>query len=65
MAALRFFFYLLMIPAALGFAFLGLAGVLAPFTDPNTWWIPAFSGLFMPVILAGNIFLLFFLGFHK
>lgn len=65
MAALRFFFYLLMIPAALGFAFLGLAGVLAPFTDPNTWWIPAFSGLFMPVILAGNIFLLFFWGFHK
>ena len=65
MAALRFFFYLLMKPAALGFALLGLAGILAPFTDPNTWWVPAFSGLFMPVILIINLFLLVYWTFHK
>lgn len=65
MAALRFFFYLLMKPTALGFTLLGLAGVLAPFTDPNTWWVPAFSGLFMPVILIINLFLLVYWAFHK
>lgn len=65
MAALRFFFYLLMKPAALGMAFLGLAGVLAPYLNPEKWWIPAFSGLFMPLILAANLFLLLFWGFHK
>ena len=65
MAALRFFFYLLMKPAALGFALLGLVGIFAPFTDPNQWWVPAFSGLFMPLILAGNLFLLLFWGLHK
>lgn len=65
MAALRFFFYLLMKPAALGFAFLGIVGVFAPYIDPNVWWVPAFSGLFMPIIIAGNVLLLIFWGFHK
>lgn len=65
MAALRFFFYLLMKPAALGMALLGFAGVFAPYIDPNVWWIPAFSGLFMPAILILNVFLLLFWAFHK
>lgn len=65
MAALRFFFYLLMKPAALGFAIFGLAGIIAPYTDPNVWWIPAFSGLFMPGIMAGNFLLLIFWALHK
>lgn len=65
MAALRFFFYLLMKPAALGLAFLGISGVLAPHIDPQTWWIPAFSGLFMPVILLANLCLFLFWAFHK
>lgn len=65
MAALRFFFYLLMKPIAIGMAVLGLIGILAPYIDPNTWWIPAFSGLFMPVILIGNLFLLIFWGCHR
>lgn len=65
MAALRFFFYLLMKPAAIGMAFLGLTGVAAPYTDPNTWWIPAFSGLFMPGILLANFFLLIYWAIHK
>lgn len=65
MAALRFFFYLLMKPAAVGMGFLGLAGVLAPYIDPNTWWIPAFSGLFMPCILFANLFLLVFWACYK
>lgn len=65
MAALRFFFYLLMKPAALGMAFLGLAGVAAPYIDPEKWWIPAFSGLFMPVIVIANFFLLLYWGWHK
>lgn len=65
MAALRFFFYLLMKPIAIGMAVLGLTGILAPYIDPNTWWVPAFSGLFMPVILIGNFFLLIFWGFHR
>lgn len=65
MAALRFFFYLLMKPAALGMSFLGIVGIFTPYTDPNTWWIPAFSGLFMPVILIFNLFLLIFWAFYK
>lgn len=65
MAALRFFFYLLMKPAALGFAFLGLAGILAPYLDPNIWWLPAFSGLFMPILIFANLFLLLYWGIHK
>ncbi|WP_298616898.1 endonuclease/exonuclease/phosphatase family protein [uncultured Odoribacter sp.] len=65
MAALRFFFYLLMKPAALGFALLGLVGLLAPFTDPNKWWVPAFSGLFMPLLLVGNFLLFLFWIFQK
>ena len=35
MAALRFFFYLLMKPATLGMAFLGIAGIFAPSTNPD------------------------------
>lgn len=65
MAALRFFFYLLMKPAALGMAFLGMAGVLAPYVNPNIWWIPALSGLFMPVILFFNLCLLIYWAIHK
>lgn len=65
MAALRFFFYLLMKPAALGMAFLGLAGVFAPYISPEKWWVPAFSGLFMPVIVVANIFLLIYWSLHK
>lgn len=65
MAALRFFFYLLMKPAALSFALLGLAGILTPYMDPVVWWVPAFAGLFMPLIILTNIFLLLFWGFHK
>lgn len=60
MAALRFFFYLLMKPAALGMAFIGLSGVLAPYMNPERWWIPALSGLFMPVILFANLYLFIF-----
>lgn len=65
MAALRFFFYLLMKPAAIGMAFLGLIGVFAPYINPEQWWVPAFSGLFMPIILIVNFFLLVFWAFHK
>lgn len=65
MAALRFFFYLLMKPMALGMALLGLAGVIAPYTNPEKWWIPAFSGLFMPLIIIANVFLLIFWAWHK
>lgn len=65
MAALRFFFYLLMKPAAIGMAFLGLAGAFAPYIDPEKWWIPAFSGLFMPGIIIANIFLFIFWSLHK
>lgn len=65
MAALRFFFYLLMKPTALGMAFLGLAGVVAPYTNPETWWVPSFSGLFMPVIIVANLFLLIYWGIQK
>lgn len=65
MAALRFFFYLLMKPAALGMGFLGLAGIAAPYINPNDWWLPAFSGLFMPCILLANLFLLAYWSYHK
>lgn len=65
MAALRFFFYLLMKPAALGMAILGITGIFAPFVSPEKWWVPAFSGLFMPLIIIANIFLLIFWGLHK
>lgn len=58
MAALRFFFYLLMKPTTLGMAFLGICGVFAPYINPDKWWIPALSGLFMPVIMIMNIYLL-------
>ncbi len=60
MAALRFFFYLLMKPATLGMAFLGIAGIFAPSTNPNSWWLPALSGLFMPAIIFANLYLLIF-----
>ena len=60
MAALRFFFYVLMKPFTLGFALLGLGGIIAPYTDPNEWWLPAFSGLFLPGILIVNFIVLFF-----
>lgn len=60
MAALRFFFYLLMKPAALGMAFIGISGVFAPYTNPNSWWIPALSGLFMPGIIFANLYLFTF-----
>ncbi len=65
MAALRFFFYLLMKPVALGMAFLGIAGINAPYISPVSWWVPAFAGLFMPLIILINIFLLLFWGFQK
>lgn len=60
MAALRFFFYLLMKPFTLGMALLGLGGVIAPYTNPIEWWLPAFSGLFLPGILILNFILLLF-----
>lgn len=60
MAALRFFFYLLMKPAALGMAFIGICGVFAPSTNPNSWWIPALAGLFMPCIIFANLYLFIF-----
>lgn len=60
MAALRFFFYLLMKPFTLGLALLGLGGVAAPYIDPNEWWIPAFSGLFLPGILIINFLIFLF-----
>lgn len=60
MAALRFFFYLLMKPFTLGLALLGLGGVIAPYTNPNEWWLPAFSGLFLPLILIINFMVLLF-----
>lgn len=60
MAALRYFFYLLMKPFTLGMAFLGWMGIFAPNTDPNQWWIPAFSGLLLPVILIINLVTLLF-----
>ena len=65
MAALRFFFYLLMKPTALGMAFLGICGVFAPYVNPDKWWIPALSGLFMPVIMIMNIYLLVYWGICK
>lgn len=65
MAALRFFFYLLMKPAALGMAFIGISGIFAPCTNPNSWWIPALSGLFMPGIIFINLFLFIFWASHK
>lgn len=65
MAALKFFFFLLMKPAAVGMALLGLAGIFAPFIDPNIWWVSAFAGLFMPCILFINFFLLIFWTLHK
>ncbi|MCB6972388.1 MULTISPECIES: endonuclease/exonuclease/phosphatase family protein [Butyricimonas] len=60
MAALRFFFYLLMKPATLGMAFIGISGVFAPYTNPNSWWIPALAGLFMPGIIFANLYLFIF-----
>lgn len=60
MAALRFFFYLLMKPAALGMAFIGISGVFAPYINPEKWWIPALSGLFMPIIIFANLYLFIF-----
>ena len=60
MAALRFFFYLLMKPFTLGLALLGLGGVIAPYINPNEWWLPAFSGLFLPGILIINFIILLF-----
>ena len=65
MAALRFFFYLLMKPATLGMAFFGIAGIFAPSTNPNSWWIPALSGLFMPAIIFANLYLLIFWTIYK
>lgn len=65
MAALRFFFYLLMKPVTLGLALLGVVGIIAPDTDPNEWWLPAFSGLFMPMIMIINFFLLLFWAYHR
>lgn len=65
MAALRFFFYLLMKPFSLGFALLGFAGVFAPFTNPNEWWLPAFSGLFLPLILIVNFIILLFWAYYR
>ena len=60
MAALRFFFYLLMKPATLGMTFLGACGIFAPCINPDKWWIPALSGLFMPGIILANLYLLVF-----
>ncbi len=65
MAALKFFFYLLMKPVTLGMVFIGAAGILAPSTNPNCWWIPALSGLFMPVIIFANLFLFIFWSIYK
>lgn len=65
MAALRFFFYLLMKPATLGMTFLGVCGIFAPCINPDKWWIPALSGLFMPGIILVNLYLLVFWGIHK
>lgn len=65
MAALRFFFYLLMKPATLGMTFLGACGIFAPCINPDKWWIPALSGLFMPGIILANLYLLVFWGIHK
>lgn len=65
MAALRFFFYLLMKPATLGMTFLGACGIFAPCINPDKWWIPALSGLFMPGIILVNLYLLVFWGIHK
>ena len=55
MAALRFFFYLLMKPATLGMTLLGVCGIFAPCINPDKWWIPALSGLFMPGIILANL----------
>lgn len=65
MAALRFFFYLLMKPFTLGLAILGLGGVVAPYINPNEWWLPAFSGLFLPGILIINLILLLYWIYQK
>ena len=65
MAALRFFFYLLMKPATLGMTFLGACGIFAPCINPDKWWIPALSGLFMPGIILANLYLLVFWCIHK
>ena len=65
MAALRFFFYLLMKPATLGMTLLGVCGIFAPCINPDKWWIPALSGLFMPGIILANLYLLVFWGIHK
>lgn len=65
MAALKFFFYLLMKPVTFGMVFIGAAGILAPSTNPNCWWIPALSGLFMPVIIFANLFLFIFWSIYK
>ena len=60
MAALRFFFYLLMKPATIGLFLLAVAGIFAPVVNPGVWWIPAFAALFFPFIAVGNILLLIF-----
>lgn len=65
MAALRFFFYLLMKPVTLIIALLGIIGILSPYINPNEWWVPAFSGLFMPLIIITNFLLVLFWIYHR
>lgn len=65
MRSLRFFFSLLMIPVTILFALVCMIGVVTPYINPTHSVIPAFIGLFLPVLLVINFFFFLYWIFQK
>lgn len=65
MAALRYFFSLLMIPVGFLVAGAGVLAFLAGSVSPEQSTLIAFTGLIMPVVLILNLLLVVYWGFKK
>lgn len=60
MAALKYFFSLLMVPVSILAAAAGIFAFMAAYTTPENSPVTAFSGLLMPLILLFNLLILFY-----